>query len=70
MSKALVIVESPAKAKTIAKFLDKDYIVEASVGHIRDLPRKASEVPEVHRKKEWSDLGCLSTAITSLDISS
>ena len=39
MSKNLVIVESPAKAKTIGKFLGKNYIVKASVGHIRDLPK-------------------------------
>ena len=39
MSKALVIVESPAKAKTISKYLGKDYTVEASVGHIKDLPK-------------------------------
>ena len=38
MGKALVIVESPAKAKTINKYLGKDYIVKSSVGHIRDLP--------------------------------
>ena len=38
MSKSLVIVESPAKAKTINKYLGKDYIVKSSVGHIRDLP--------------------------------
>jgi DNA topoisomerase-1 len=42
MAKSLVIVESPAKAKTISKYLGKDYIVESSVGHIRDLPKKAS----------------------------
>ena len=42
MSKSLVIVESPAKAKTISKYLGSDYIVESSVGHIRDLPKKAS----------------------------
>jgi len=41
MSKALVIVESPAKAKTINKYLGKDYIVKSSVGHIRDLPTGA-----------------------------
>ena len=39
MSKSLVVVESPAKAKTIKKILGKDYIVESSVGHIRDLPK-------------------------------
>ena len=42
MAKSLVIVESPAKAKTISKYLGSDYIVESSVGHIRDLPKKAS----------------------------
>ena len=39
MSKSLVIVESPSKAKTINKYLGKDYIVEATVGHIKDLPK-------------------------------
>ncbi|MDQ1329493.1 MAG: topoisomerase, partial [Candidatus Poribacteria bacterium] len=38
MSKSLVVVESPAKVKTISKFLGKDYTVKASMGHIRDLP--------------------------------
>ena len=42
MAKSLVIVESPAKAKTISKYLGKDFIVESSVGHIRDLPKKSS----------------------------
>ena len=42
MPKSLVVVESPAKAKTIKKILGKDYIVESSVGHIRDLPKKSS----------------------------
>ena len=40
MSKSLVIVESPAKAKTISKYLGPEYIVQSSVGHIRDLPKK------------------------------
>ena len=42
MAKSLVIVESPAKAKTISKYLGNDFIVESSVGHIRDLPKKSS----------------------------
>ncbi|MGH2578520.1 MAG: toprim domain-containing protein, partial [Actinomycetota bacterium] len=44
MPKPLVIVESPAKARTIAGYLGADYVVESSVGHIRDLPSNASEV--------------------------
>ena len=40
MAKALVIVESPAKAKTINKYLGKDYVVKASLGHIKDLPKR------------------------------
>ena len=40
MPKSLVVVESPAKAKTIKKILGRDYIVESSVGHIRRLPKK------------------------------
>src|SRR6187549_2290556 len=40
MSKSLVIVESPAKAKTIGKYLGKDYVVKASLGHVKDLPKK------------------------------
>jgi DNA topoisomerase-1 len=53
----LVIVESPAKARTIEKFLGSDYRVEASYGHIRDLPGSAAEVPAAHRKKPWAKLG-------------
>ena len=43
MSKSLVIVESPAKAKTISKYLGNEYIVKSSVGHIRDLPKGKSK---------------------------
>ncbi len=57
MAKPLVIVESPAKAKTIASFLGGDYMVESSVGHIRDLPDDASEVPAAYRGESWARLG-------------
>ncbi len=53
----LVIVESPAKAKTIQGYLGPGYEVEASVGHIRDLPTRASEIPEKYKKEPWSRLG-------------
>ncbi|HEX7661049.1 MAG TPA: type I DNA topoisomerase [Pseudonocardiaceae bacterium] len=53
----LVIVESPAKAKTIASYLGKGYVVQASMGHIRDLPRKAAEVPARYKGEPWSNLG-------------
>ncbi len=43
MGKALVIVESPAKAKTINKYLGSDFVVKSSVGHIRDLPKQAKK---------------------------
>src|SRR5204862_7551787 len=46
MAKNLVIVESPAKAKTINKFIGKDYVVKASVGHVRDLPKSEIGVDE------------------------
>ncbi|MCP4192992.1 MAG: type I DNA topoisomerase [Planctomycetaceae bacterium] len=55
--KSLVIVESPAKAKTISKFLGSDYTVEASIGHIRDLPQGSKEVPEEFKKEDWAYLG-------------
>ncbi|HUR78444.1 MAG TPA: type I DNA topoisomerase [Acidimicrobiales bacterium] len=54
MPKPLVIVESPAKARTIAGFLGDDYLVESSVGHIRDLPRSAKEIPEAYKSQKWS----------------
>jgi len=57
MGKPLVIVESPAKAKTLARFLGDEYRIEASFGHVRDLPERASEVPAEIRKKSWGRLG-------------
>ncbi len=55
--KSLVIVESPAKARTIGKYLGKDYTVEASIGHIRDLPQGSKEMPPEFKGKKWSYLG-------------
>ncbi|MGV3615776.1 MAG: type I DNA topoisomerase [Fimbriimonas sp.] len=55
MAKKLVIVESPAKAKTIGSYLGSDYEVQASIGHIRDLMPNAKGLPEEVRKKWWSD---------------
>jgi len=57
MTKRLVIVESPTKAKTLKRFLGKGYMVESSVGHIRDLPASAAEIPEKLKKEEWARLG-------------
>jgi len=53
----LVIVESPAKARTIAGYLGNDYVVESSIGHIRDLPHNASEVPAKYKGEPWARLG-------------
>ncbi|PZS27116.1 MAG: DNA topoisomerase I, partial [Pseudonocardiales bacterium] len=53
----LVIVESPAKAKTIAGFLGQGYVVESSIGHIRDLPRNAADIPAAHKGESWARLG-------------
>ena len=52
-----MIVESPAKAKTIAGYLGRGYIVESSIGHIRDLPEKADDIPEKYKGEPWARLG-------------
>jgi DNA topoisomerase I len=57
VGKALVIVESPAKARTIGGMLGPDFIVESSIGHIRDLPRGADEVPAAYKGESWARLG-------------
>ena len=57
MANALVIVESPAKAKTISGYLGDGYVVESSIGHIRDLPSRAAEVPKAYKSESWARLG-------------
>ncbi|GMU22313.1 MAG: DNA topoisomerase 1 [Phycisphaerae bacterium] len=54
---ALVIVESPAKAKTISRYLGSGYIVESSIGHIRDLPSTAAEIPAELKDQSWARIG-------------
>ncbi|HBY81680.1 MAG TPA: type I DNA topoisomerase [Cyanobacteria bacterium UBA11148] len=53
----LVIVESPTKARTIRNYLPSDYQVEASMGHVRDLPSSAEEIPETVKGEKWAQLG-------------
>ncbi|NCR42267.1 MAG: type I DNA topoisomerase [Microcystis aeruginosa W13-11] len=53
----LVIVESPTKARTISNYLPSGYRVQASMGHIRDLPASAEEIPPAHKDKSWANLG-------------
>ena len=57
MAKPLVIVESPAKARTIARFLGSEFVVESSIGHIRDLPKDAKEIPAAQKGESWARLG-------------
>ena len=53
----LVIVESPSKARTIAGYLGQGYVVESSVGHIRDMPDSAAEIPAKYKSEPWARLG-------------
>ncbi|MDZ4783977.1 MAG: type I DNA topoisomerase [Planctomycetia bacterium] len=55
--KALMIVESPAKARTISKFLGKRFVIEASIGHVRDLPEGKKQIPAKYKDQEWAYLG-------------
>lgn len=57
MTKSLVIVESPTKARTISAFLGPEATVESSMGHIRDLPRSAAEIPARAKGEDWARLG-------------
>ncbi len=52
-----MIVESPAKARKIGGYLGDDYVVEASIGHIRDLPQRAADIPKEYKKFAWSREG-------------
>jgi len=56
-AKPLIVVESPAKARTISRFLGPEWVVESSIGHIRDLPPNADEIPKKYKKEPWARLG-------------
>ena len=66
MDHTLVIVESPTKAKTIRRFLPPNYEVLASMGHVRDLPKGAAEIPAAVKKEKWSRIGVNTTEDLSL----
>ena len=55
--KSLVIVESPTKIKTLKKYLPDEYTIDSSMGHIRDLPANAKEVPKKFKGEDWANLG-------------
>ncbi len=55
--KTLVVVESPTKAKTLKKFLPKEFTITACMGHVRDLPQSASDIPEKLKKLPWAKIG-------------
>nr|WP_027862579.1 type I DNA topoisomerase [Marmoricola sp. URHB0036] len=57
MAHKLVIVESPAKARTIEGYLGRGYVVESSIGHIRDLPQSAADIPAKLKGEPWARLG-------------
>lgn len=55
--KSLVIVESPAKARTISGYLGRNFVIEASIGHVRDLPEGAKQIPAQYKSEDWAYLG-------------
>ena len=57
MPTRFVIVESPAKARTLSRFLGDEYVVDSSIGHIRDLPGSAAQIPAAMKRQAWARLG-------------